>query len=291
MRDQTGSTTITANDFLFSTNKAVLLGSGAITIQPLDGSFAAALSTTNFTLPSTATSFTLGKSGNTADLTVAADLAIAGPIAAYGGAVTLSGSLASSAAGDILVRGSGAVTIASGKAISSTDGDITVTTSRLVNNAGASALVAGGTGKTWRVWSTNANPYHVSTGDVTGSLAFDYRQYNATYGTTTVVGTGKGLLYTLAPTLTASFTSTPTKVYDRTDTANVTSDDGHGHGRLRRRRYERDLHHFRCDLRLAQRRQRSAHLFLDRPERRRPDPVLPRAASRPMVTRSAVSAR
>jgi len=98
-----------------------------------------------------------------------------------------------------------------------------VTTSRLVNNAGASALAAGGTGKVWRVWSTNLNPYHVSTGDVTGSLGFDFRQYNASYGTSAVLGTGNGLLYTLAPTLTASFTSTPTKVYDRTDTANVTS--------------------------------------------------------------------
>ncbi|NCA02852.1 MAG: hypothetical protein EBS87_11960, partial [Sphingomonadaceae bacterium] len=115
------------------------------------------------------------------------------------------------------------MTIAATRTLSTTNGDVTVTAGRFVNNSTSAALSAGGTGKTWRVWSTNANPYHGSTGDVTGGLAFDYRQYDASYGVTAVQGAGKGLLYGFAPTLSASLNTTPTKVYDRTDAATVTN--------------------------------------------------------------------
>ena len=46
--------------------------------------------------------------------------------------------------------------------------------------------------------------------------ALDFKQYNASYGLTTVQGTGSGLLYTLAPTLTATLVGTASKVYDGT---------------------------------------------------------------------------
>ncbi len=220
---QTGSTTLRGDVLWVSTNNVSLLGSGAITIEPKGTSFGSALSTAQYTLPSTASGFTFGKAGNTAALTVASNLSITGPISVFGGDVTLTGGLAATAAGDILVRSSGVLTIAASRVLSTTNGDVTLTAARFVNNGGSGALSAGGTGKTWRVWSTNADPYHVSTGDVAGGLAFDFRQYDASYGVTTVQGTGKGLLYSFAPTLSASLTTTPTKVYDRTDTATVTN--------------------------------------------------------------------
>ncbi len=220
---QTGSTTLRGDIFWVSTINVSLLGTGAITIEPKGTSFASAQGTDRFTIPSVATAFTFGKSGNTAALTVAANLSVAGPISVYGGDVTLSGSLAATAAGNILVRSSGVLTIAASKVLSTTGGDIALTAARFVNNGASGALSAGGTGKTWRVWSTNADPYHGTTGDVAGGLAFDFRQYDASYGVTTVQGASKGLLYSYAPSLTASFSTTPTKIYNQSDAATVTN--------------------------------------------------------------------
>jgi autotransporter-associated beta strand protein len=216
-----GAVTVSADRATFA--NTTIRSSGAVTVQSVGTKFLSALNTTNLTFGSASASLTIGKSTNDSAVTIGSTITAAGPISVYGGDVTLTGGLTASAAGDILVRGSGAVTIAATRTLSATNGDVTMTAGRFVNNSGSAALSAGGTGKTWRVWSTNADPYHVSTGDVTGSLAFDFRQYDATYGTSTVLGTGKGMLYTLAPSLTAAFTSTPTKVYDRTDAAAVTS--------------------------------------------------------------------
>ena len=220
---QAGSTTIRGDTLSVSTNNVNLLGSGAIVIEPKGASFGSAVSTAKFVVPSTASAFTLGKADNTAALTVAANISVAGPISVYGGDVTLTGGLAATATGNVLIRSSGVLTIAASRVVSTSGGDIALTAARFVNNGGSGALSAGGTGKTWRVWSTNADPFNVTTGDVAGSLAFDFRQYDASYGVTTVLGTGKGMLYSFAPSLTAAFTSTPTKVYDRTDTATITS--------------------------------------------------------------------
>jgi autotransporter-associated beta strand protein len=220
-----GATTVTAGGLVFRRDTAPstsgFSGAGAVTIEPAGTSFGTALNA-SYTFATTLTGLTLGKAGSTAALTIPANVSIAGPISLYGGDLTLTGGLAATATGDILLRSSGTLTIAATRTVSTTAGDVTLTAARFVNNSSSTALAAGGAGKTWRVWSTNANPYHATTGDVTGSLAFDYRQYNATYGTSTVLGTGKGMLYSYAPTLTAAFSSTPTKVYDRTDTAAVT---------------------------------------------------------------------
>ena len=97
-------------------------------------------------------------------------------------------------------------------------GDIRISTSRFLNNANGTALVAG-TGKTWEVWSSNADPFNVSTGDVRNGLDYNFKQYNATYGVTTVIGAGNGFLYTYAPKISFSLVNNLTKVYDATDTA------------------------------------------------------------------------
>ncbi len=125
-------------------------------------------------------------------------LAISGVGAAGGGTatitatgtITLNGAVSATGAGDSIVLASGG---------------------NFVNNAGASAL-SPGSGR-WLVYS--ANP----TLDTLGGLASNFKQYNATYGVTSVLGTGNGLLYSLAPVITPGLTGSVTKAYDGTTVA------------------------------------------------------------------------
>ena len=122
-----------------------------------------------------------------------------------------------------LAKGSVA-TLSSGATLSF-GGDIAFVAGRFVNNAGAYALTPG-TGRTWRIWSTNADPFNVSTGDVDGGLLYNYKQYNLAYTSTAtgLLGTGNGLIYTYAPNLTVSLINTIRKTYDGLTTAtNLTS--------------------------------------------------------------------
>ncbi|ALV04976.1 YDG domain-containing protein [Roseateles depolymerans] len=80
------------------------------------------------------------------------------------------------------------------------------------NNAGAAALQSDA-GR-WLVYSTTP------TADVRGGLSPDFKQYQATTAST-VLGTGNGLLYTVAPTVTVSLVGTTSKVYDGTTAATL----------------------------------------------------------------------
>jgi filamentous hemagglutinin family protein len=97
-------------------------------------------------------------------------------------------------------------------------GDIRISAKRFLNNSDASALVAGA-GKTWQVWSSNVDPFNVGTGDVRSGLAYNFKQYNATYGATTVLGAGNGFLYTYAPKITFSLVNNLSKVYNASNAA------------------------------------------------------------------------
>ncbi|HEY0968809.1 MAG TPA: MBG domain-containing protein [Opitutaceae bacterium] len=163
--------------------------------------------------------FTLTHAGNSAS-TLAAQ--VSGASLAY----TNSGSLTigtvggtegvSAGANDVTLRTvSGNLTL-SNAVTTSGAGNITLATAgNFINNAGASALSVG-TGH-WRVWSTSPLL------DTRGGLAYDYKQYGATYGSTTVLGTGKGFLYTLAPTVSVGLTGTVSREYDGTATATLAS--------------------------------------------------------------------
>ncbi|MEY3548063.1 MAG: hypothetical protein RLZZ552_430, partial [Verrucomicrobiota bacterium] len=109
------------------------------------------------------------------------------------------------------------VTIDAGRTVAA-NGDIRIAAGRFVNNSGSTALSAG-SGKTWQVWSSNPAPHDPSTGDDDGNLAYDYKQYGATYGSTTPAGTGNGLFYTYVPQATIGLTGSITKVYDRSTAA------------------------------------------------------------------------
>ncbi|MBS1230960.1 MAG: filamentous hemagglutinin N-terminal protein, partial [Proteobacteria bacterium] len=86
---------------------------------------------------------------------------------------------------------------------------------RFINNAGAGALSAAN-GR-WLVWS--ATPSN----DTRGGLAYAFKQYNASYGVSTVLGSGNGFLYTVAPVASASLTGSVSKVYDATTSAKLSA--------------------------------------------------------------------
>ena len=98
-----------------------------------------------------------------------------------------------------------------------------------MNGVGDSiVLVAGGSflNPTSRTLSPGAGRWLVYSSDPSldtrGGLAYNFKQYNATYGVTPVAGSGNGFLYTLAPSTTASLVGTTGKVYDATLGATLT---------------------------------------------------------------------
>ncbi|MGH8688446.1 MAG: beta strand repeat-containing protein [Burkholderiales bacterium] len=112
-----------------------------------------------------------------------------------GGAIVLNGTLMAGGSGDSIVLAGTSFT----------------------NNAGATALdpLAG----RFLVWS--GTPVV----DNRGGLAYDFKQYGATYGSSAVLGSGNGFLYTAAPTVTAGLTGTVSKVYDSTAAAALAPGD------------------------------------------------------------------
>src|SRR5207249_8516360 len=67
----------------------------------------------------------------------------------------------------------------------------------------------------WLVYSTDP------ASDTRGGLVYNFKQYNATYGVTVVLGTGNGFLYSIAPSITPSLIGSVTKGYDGTTTATL----------------------------------------------------------------------
>ena len=126
------------------------------------------------------------------------------------------------AAGTVSISSNtGTLTIPSGSTITANGSGTPLQLSagnRFVNLEGSDALNIASGGGRWLVYSQNpAN-------DTTGSLAANFKQYNATYGVTTPAqSTGDGLLYTLAPVITPTLTGTVSKIYDGSNTASVTA--------------------------------------------------------------------
>ena len=122
--------------------------------------------------------------------------------------------------GTLTATAAGTVTLAGQLTASGTGDAIVLSGGRFVNSAGAGALSA--TNGRWLVWSSNTNPFGGATPDNRGGLAYDFKQYNATFGVTPVAqATGNGFLYSLAPTITPGLTGTVSKVYDGNTTATL----------------------------------------------------------------------
>src|SRR5262249_55967818 len=95
------------------------------------------------------------------------------------------------------------------------DSIVLVASGNFVNHAGAAALDPG-PGR-FLVYSTDPAL------DPRGGIAYDFKQYGATFGVTPVADSGKGFLYTVSPTATPSLTGTVSKVYDATNAATLTA--------------------------------------------------------------------
>lgn len=91
-------------------------------------------------------------------------------------------------------------------------GALLASSRHFINNAGSSGLQS--SNGAWRVYSTTP------ASDTRGGLVADFKQYNATTAST-VLGTGDGMLYSVAPTLTAGLTGSTSKTYDATTTASL----------------------------------------------------------------------
>jgi hypothetical protein len=104
-----------------TTNTLSVNSSGTLTVEPYNNSFGAGLSwpLSNTVLAGTVSGLTLGKSTNTATITLTAASTIAGPVTMYGSGLTISENLASSTGGNISLYGN-TLTIVAGKTISST---------------------------------------------------------------------------------------------------------------------------------------------------------------------------
>jgi len=94
------------------------------------------------------------------------------------------------------------------------DAVVLVAKQNFINNVGAAAINPG-SGR-WLVYSTNPSS------DTRNGLVANFKQYNATYGST-ILGTGNGFLYTIAPSITVGLTGTVSKTYDGTNTATLTA--------------------------------------------------------------------
>ena len=103
-----------------TTNTLSVNSSGTLTVEPYGNSFSVGLSwpLSNTTLAGTVSGLTLGKSTNTATITLTAATTIAGPVTMYGSGLTINENLASSASGNISLYGN-TLTVAAGKTISS----------------------------------------------------------------------------------------------------------------------------------------------------------------------------
>lgn len=123
------------------------------------------------------------------------------------GDLTVNGSIS---AGRALLKAS-AGNIVLNQAVSGTGGGdsvILVAGGNFVNTAGATSI-SPGTGR-YLIYSTDpaANTF--------GGLVYDFKQYNATYGVTTVLGTDNGFLYSVSPSITPSLSGSATRGYDGT---------------------------------------------------------------------------
>jgi hypothetical protein len=116
---------------------------GVLTIEPFSTSFTDAFNTNQLTYSTDLSGLTIGKSGNSADVTIGSTTAIAGPIAVYGGAIAVNADVTTTQGGDFSLDGNNIsvssnlslagnlkafgqtnLTIAANKSITSTGGDI-----------------------------------------------------------------------------------------------------------------------------------------------------------------------
>ncbi len=141
-----------------ATNAFKVKSTGAVTYQPVGNSFAEAMTFPEhsaYVIAESASSLTIGKASNTANITMAAATSVAGPITVYGGNIFAQQNLTSTLSGTaILLQATGYINVSASRTIESNNGDITfranaggtanTTTSAITLNSGSSLLSKGG---------------------------------------------------------------------------------------------------------------------------------------------------
>lgn len=99
-----GNTIITGGQLVMQQNNPnptskTITGTGSLVIQPASASFSSAFSTSGWSFASTLTGFTIGKPGNTQNLTLANAISVAGPVTVFGGSIGISNAITSTASG------------------------------------------------------------------------------------------------------------------------------------------------------------------------------------------------
>jgi hypothetical protein len=151
------SSNITLKSDNISLYTATIETTGTLTVESIGTSFASALTfpITNLTVGNTVSGLTLGKSTNTANITLANATTIAGPITAYGGNIFAQQNLTSTLSGAaILLQATGYIDVSASDIIQTSNGNITLranasgtantTTSAITLNSGSSLLSNGG---------------------------------------------------------------------------------------------------------------------------------------------------
>jgi filamentous hemagglutinin family protein len=133
-----------------------------------------------------------------------------------GGSLTINNPLSSTTGAIQLLALLDTITLNSTIVNTNTVGNAIVLASQIfINNAGALAIDPG-IGH-YQIWS--ASPFN----NTLGGLVYDFKQYNATFGSSIVLGTGNGLFYTLAPIIVPSLTGIVSKMYDMNSVATLSS--------------------------------------------------------------------
>jgi filamentous hemagglutinin family protein len=199
------------NDGLLTLSGATITGAGSITNNgTLTASGTNAVAKMLLALGSVngAGSLTVNdwsRTGGTFNMAGSADLRVPGGNFSVDHAYTAGNLTLRAPAGDIVLNSPVTGTGGSGTTVALAAGN------NFINNFGANAIDPGA-GR-FLVYSTNpAN-------DTRGGLVYDFKQYDATFGSTAVLGAGDGFLYSIAPVIAPSLTGTATKVYDGSMTA------------------------------------------------------------------------
>jgi len=126
----TSDIVIKSDNTVFNNSNSVSFNtSGAISLLPLDASasFGVDQVISNLVLDAGVSALTIGKSTNTADVTIDSPLSVVGPIILYGGDITISESLntiSGGTNGDILVKASGDISLTADESITTSGGDV-----------------------------------------------------------------------------------------------------------------------------------------------------------------------
>ena len=163
----TGNITFNGDRIDFS--QISLAGSGSLEVTPIDTSFESTLTFDLTSLGSTFNNVTLGTASNTADVSIVDSITAAGPITVYGGDITPSANLTSSAANSDIkllasndITNSSAVTITTGTS-TITGGNVLLSSDR--DGSGGGQIFFGGALEI----NSNGGNITLAGGDVNGS--------------------------------------------------------------------------------------------------------------------------